>query len=107
MRLLMLLLVVTACSGASKKTNTYAGAGVTAGIAVAAAAINRAATDECWGNCLHGYLCDKVKGVCVPAGELEVKPPYEPDPEEDRCVEEDDGSVVCPDDPETEAAAGD
>jgi hypothetical protein len=103
----MLLLSALGCSGASPATNTAVGAAVTTGIAVAAAAANRAATDECWGNCLNGFVCDKARGVCVPAGELKVAVPYEGDPEDDGCIEEDDGRIVCPEDAEAEAPEGD
>ncbi len=105
MRWWLLMCVCAGCSGASQSTNNYAAAGVTAGIAVAAAAINRAATDECWGSCSNGYVCDRAEGVCVPAGELKVPPADPPDAEDDGCIEEDDGAIVCPDDPEADVTS--
>ena len=42
-----------------------AAAAITVGAAVAAAAINRAATDECWGSCAPGSYCDGASGLCV------------------------------------------
>ncbi|MBI4954511.1 MAG: hypothetical protein HY908_20975 [Myxococcales bacterium] len=65
-----LLVGATAASvgtGCGASARDYAAAAITAGVAIAAAAVNRAATDECWGNCGRGELCDPVSGLCVPA----------------------------------------
>jgi hypothetical protein len=102
---LMLCCGLLACSGASPGANQAAAAGITAGLAVAAAAINRAATDECWGSCSHGFGCDRVRGICVPIDELEGPEAEGQSEEQDGCVEEDDGSIVCPDDPPADASA--
>ena len=56
--------IAASCGGSGKD---YLGAAITAGVAVAAAAVNRAATDECWGSCGHGELCDAQTGLCVKA----------------------------------------
>jgi hypothetical protein len=56
------LLGSLACGGGD-----YAGAAVTAGAAVAAAGVYRAATDGCWAACAQGEECDEVSGMCVPA----------------------------------------
>jgi hypothetical protein len=94
---MLLLVALASCS-----KEQAIGAAVTTGVAVAAAAVNRAATKECWGTCTHGYICDPDSGECVPPDELE--PPAGPegeDPEDDGCIEENDGRIVCPNDPET------
>ncbi|MCC6527197.1 MAG: hypothetical protein IT373_31400, partial [Polyangiaceae bacterium] len=57
----------SAGTGCGASARDYAAAAITAGVAIAAAAVNRAATDECWGNCGRGELCDPVSGLCVPA----------------------------------------
>lgn len=74
--------VVLICLGAvaagcdSPAANQAAAAAITVGAAVAAAAINRAATDECWGNCPPGTFCDEASGLCVaPAEDLSYAEP--------------------------------
>lgn len=42
----------------------HAQAAIGAGIAAAAAGINRAATKECWGSCRPGTVCDRETGLC-------------------------------------------
>ncbi|MBW2529779.1 MAG: hypothetical protein JRI23_36720 [Deltaproteobacteria bacterium] len=54
----------------SADSGQIAAAAITVGAAVAAAAINRAATDECWGSCTHGTMCDPDSGQCVPIPEI-------------------------------------
>jgi hypothetical protein len=104
-RWLLLLLVVPPLSGCQKEQ--VAAVAVTAAAAVAAAAINRAATDDCWASCSHGYVCDHDSGRCVPDDELQnASGPAATDRYDDGCIEEADGTVVCPDDPEPQATAG-
>ena len=55
------LALAFACGG----TNDYLGAAVTAGAAVAAAGVNRAATGDCWAQCRNGMMCDRDSGTCV------------------------------------------
>ncbi len=50
-----------ACGGKSD----YVGAALTAGAGVGAAGVNRAITKDCWGQCLHGLVCDHGSGLCV------------------------------------------
>lgn len=52
---------ILACGG----RNDYAGAAVTAGMAVAAAGAYRGATDGCWADCMPGFECDEPTGTCV------------------------------------------
>ena len=61
-------LAVAGCKSAS--SGQVAAAAISVGAAVAAAAINREITDECWGNCTHGTMCDRESGRCVPVPEL-------------------------------------
>jgi hypothetical protein len=103
---LLIVVVLMACSGPQNKINA-ANAAITAGAAVAAAAIVRAATDECWAYaCPNGLVCDKDSGMCVEPPELAAGPT--PETEDERkaagCIQEDDGSWLCPDDPKTNAA---
>jgi hypothetical protein len=58
---LLLLPLLPACGGDSSK---YAAAAVTAGIAVAAAGANRAATGACWADCPPGTACNEESGTC-------------------------------------------
>ena len=76
-------------------------AAITAGNAVALAVINRALTDDCLASCHHGYVCDHEAGICVLPSELKVPPRPWVDPDDwyDGCIEEDDGTWLCPDDP--------
>jgi hypothetical protein len=78
-----------------------AAAAVTVATHVAAAAINRAATGECWAVCDPGYGCDEDSGTCVPLAELEGKRAQSPEEEaEDAgCIIDEDGFEICPDDP--------
>lgn len=65
--LLTLLLAFTpvACgSSSSAATNAAIGAGV----AVAAAGINRAVNNECWAACRPGLVCNRASGLCVEEG---------------------------------------
>jgi hypothetical protein len=54
-----ILLLACGCHGDA------AGAVVTGAAAVAAAGVNRAVTKDCWGQCLHGLVCDRASGLCV------------------------------------------
>ena len=92
-----LLLLLAGCG--PDLARNVAGAAVTTGVAVAAAAVNRAATDECWGQCSNGYRCDTGRGICVPEDEITVPAHPPADPDDDGCIEEEDGRRVCPDDP--------
>lgn len=67
------VLALAGCKGAD--TGQIAAAAITVGAAVAAAAIHRAATDECWGNCSHGTMCDPASGRCVPIPETPGRVP--------------------------------
>lgn len=58
---LSVALLLPACGGDASK---YASAAVTAGIAVAAAGVNRAATDACWADCPPGTACNEETGAC-------------------------------------------
>jgi hypothetical protein len=103
---LSIVVVLMACTGQQNKVNA-ANAAITAGAAVAAAAITREAFGDCWGYyCPTGLVCDKDSGLCVEPPELAAAPT--PQTEDERqaagCVQEDDGRWVCPDDPETNAA---
>jgi hypothetical protein len=61
----ILALVVVASASCGGSPQKYAAAALTAGVAVAAAAINRAATGECWATCPEGSRCDHDSGTCV------------------------------------------
>jgi len=60
----LLLLFGTAACG-SDAGSKLAAAAITTGAAVAAAAVNRAITGECWAACPNGYGCDEATGKCV------------------------------------------
>jgi hypothetical protein len=76
----------------------------TAAVAVAAAAVHRAATDSCWGSCGNGYICDRQTGMCeLPPETEEVRAMSAR--QDAGCIEEDDGRIVCPDDPALETSA--
>lgn len=64
MRVLALGCVVCFVGGCGQP-DKYASAGIAAGIAVAAAGVNRAATDDCWAACQPGEACDHDRGICV------------------------------------------
>ena len=44
----------------------YPAAAVMAGTGVAAVAVNRKVTGDCWGNCLGKTTCDRDSGLCIP-----------------------------------------
>jgi|GEM_PF-2110076 len=58
--LLGTLPVLTGCSG----TNDTGQAVAALGVAVAATAVHRAATDDCVGRCSEGYACNEKTGLC-------------------------------------------
>ncbi len=62
-RLLSSALLVSAC-GCS--THEAVAATATVSGAVAFAALNRAATGDCWGRCSNGYVCNHESGLCEP-----------------------------------------
>jgi hypothetical protein len=64
--ILMLALAPLACYSAPGSSATNVAIGT--GMAVAAAAINRAATKECWAACRPGLVCDHGSGLCVEPG---------------------------------------
>jgi hypothetical protein len=73
LRILVASLGVTvlAAAGACQSSSAYgtpANAAIGTGLAVAAAAVNRAATHECWAACRPGTVCDKTTGLCVEPG---------------------------------------
>jgi hypothetical protein len=88
-------------SGCRTTQGQVVAAGISTGAAVALAAANRALTHECWASCDHGYVCDHETGVCVLPSELKVpdRPQADPDDWSDGCIEEDDGTRLCPDGP--------
>jgi hypothetical protein len=88
------------CGSSSKQQ--IAAAVITAGAAAALAAVNRAATAECWGQCDNGLICDSQSGLCIEPPETD---PATLEPVDDGCIVEDDGTEVCPEDPETWATA--
>jgi hypothetical protein len=65
MRRHLVLCLVAASSGCGG-SHDYAGAAITAGMAVAAAGVYRTATDGCWADCGPGFECDEPSGACVP-----------------------------------------
>ncbi len=60
-------LAAAACSSSSPY-GTPANAAIGTGLAVAAAAANRAVTHECWAACRPGTVCDRATGLCVEPG---------------------------------------
>jgi hypothetical protein len=55
-------------------------AAATLGVAVAAAAIDRAANGDCWGSCRPGTFCDSSSGMCLPLPEVQgTAPATEPE----------------------------
>jgi hypothetical protein len=44
----------------------YPAAAVMAGTGVAAVAVNRSVTGDCWGNCLGKTMCERDSGLCIP-----------------------------------------
>jgi hypothetical protein len=66
---LTLALAAAACRS-SGAYGTATNAAIGTGLAVGAAAINRAATHECWAACRPGTVCDKATGLCVEPGHL-------------------------------------
>ncbi len=113
-----LVLLVGACSS-QNKTN-YAHAGVAIAAAVTEAAIQRAVTDSCWGQCEYGTRCVEKTGLCVPVESWTGPPPPPTAPpatatpgvaddscagyclEDERCVIVPNGDVTC----EPKKAAG-
>lgn len=101
MRALAMALVVALGGSACKSVDAgqVAAAAITVSAAVAAAAINRAATDECWGRCPAGSMCDGDSGLCVPLDEYVADERrgdarwYACDPDRFRC--EADEWLVC------------
>jgi len=91
--------VPLATGAGCKSAGQVAAAAITVGAAVAAAAINRAATKDCWGRCGGGMMCDRRSGMCVPIDELLGRSEnangrwYSCDP--DRFVCEPDDWLVC------------
>jgi hypothetical protein len=62
-----LLAALAACQ-TSSRYGAPANVAVGTGLAVAAAAVNRTATHECWAACRPGTICDKATGLCVEPG---------------------------------------
>jgi hypothetical protein len=60
---LCLVLCLPSCGGVDPGKAAAVAIGV--GAAVAAAAIERAATGDCWGSCRPGTYCDSSSGLCV------------------------------------------
>ena len=87
-------------SGCADKDLTDALLG--AGVAVVSAVVYAAASGECWGQCSHGYQCDRDRGVCVPQIDNASSGPIVLASVDEGCIVEDDGSLLCPDDPITE-----
>ncbi len=61
------VLPAVACK-TSSPYGTPAAVGIGTGLAVAAAAANRAVTHECWAACRPGTVCDRATGLCVEPG---------------------------------------
>jgi hypothetical protein len=63
--------LATLAAAACKSSSPYsspANVAVGTGLAVAAAAANRAVTHECWAACRPGTVCDRATGLCVEPG---------------------------------------
>ncbi|MBK6515216.1 MAG: hypothetical protein IPM79_35960 [Polyangiaceae bacterium] len=92
MRSVAVPLCALALSCSSKNAPAYATAAAAVAVNVAAAAINRAATNECVAQCSYGTRCNHDTGFCEPAPELggaedfgaASPPPHEIEP---RCRE--------------------
>lgn len=91
-------LISSGCGDKKELANALLGAGV----AVVAAVAYAAASSECWAQCSHGYRCDNNRGVCVPQIDRAVGDPIVFVSSDDSCIVEDDGSLLCPNDPSTE-----
>jgi hypothetical protein len=52
------------CGCARNSTYNYAGAGL--GATVAATAIYRGISGDCWARCTPGYICNRERGTCEP-----------------------------------------
>jgi hypothetical protein len=76
--LLWAIAAVAAMGCGSGAGAQIAGAAITTGVAVAAAAVNRAATKDCWAMCPQGKRCDRASGLCVPVPERPVGLPGAP-----------------------------
>jgi len=61
------VLAAAACKSSSPY-GSPANVAVGTGLAVAAAAANRAVTHECWAACRPGTVCDRATGLCVEPG---------------------------------------
>jgi hypothetical protein len=73
----------------SSHTNDYGAAAAGLGLAVAGAAVYRAATGNCWASCPSGHVCDRESGLCVA---LECAPGC---PVGQECVRDLDGKTRC------------
>jgi hypothetical protein len=63
------LVAVPLLGGCAKVLDSrYVQAATAAGLAVGAAAVNRAATRDCWAMCRPGTVCDHASGLCVAPG---------------------------------------
>jgi hypothetical protein len=60
-----LSVLATAACKTSSPYSTPPAVGIGTGLAVAAAAANRAVTHECWAACRPGTFCDHASGLCV------------------------------------------
>ncbi len=79
-----LVLCLAGCHGTEVPKAALAAA--TLGVAVAAAAIDRAANGDCWGSCPPGTYCDSSSGLCVqPAEGQAVASEREPDADWIEC----------------------
>jgi hypothetical protein len=108
---LSLALAGPACSSQNK--SNYALAGVAIAAAVTEAAVQRAVTGSCWGQCEYGTRCDEKAGLCVPVESWTGPAPPPPLPsasaatpepddscagyclEDERCVLVPNGDVDC------------
>lgn len=68
------VLALTALLAAACSPPQAAGVAFGSGFALAAAAVNRAANDDCWGSCRPGTVCDKASGLCVEPGTQRAAP---------------------------------
>jgi hypothetical protein len=73
----LFLLSAAGAVAACKSSSPYGSpqnAAIGTGLAVGAAAINRAVTNECWAACRPGTICDKASGLCVEPGHASGHP---------------------------------
>jgi hypothetical protein len=73
-----LALALVACSAGN--TSNYVGAARAAAFGVGAAAVHRAATGYCWGDCVAGTFCNRDTGLCERAPEEQETLPPRPGP---------------------------